>query len=100
MSLDIRNCHTPWPGNKTYSIFTRTRKLFIHIRQRDSTRFWTLKQIKNRIFCYPASCGRGPTPLWRAVSKRCGFGQLIHDHWFYKGGKVDSSKKICGFSYI
>ena len=87
MSLDIRNCHTPWPGNKTYSIFTRTRKLFIHIRQRDSTRFWTLKQIKNRIFCYPASCGRG-------------FGQLIHDHWFYKGGKVDSSKKICGFSYI
>ena len=64
----------------------------------DSTRFWTLKLVKNRIFCYPAQCGRGPTPLWRAVPKRCIFGQRIH--WFYSGGRSISVRTICGFSYI
>ena len=60
MSLDIRNCHIPWSGNKSYSFFTRTPMLFIHIRQRDSTLFWTLKQIKNRIFVIQLRVWTGP----------------------------------------
>ena len=52
MSPDIRNYHTPWPGSKSYCFFTRTPMLFIHIKQRVSTRFWTLKPIKHRIFSY------------------------------------------------
>ena len=42
----------------TVSLPVHTCCLFI-LGKDNSTRFWTLKLIKNRIFCYPASCGRG-----------------------------------------
>ena len=34
--------------------------------------------IWNHLFCYQESCGRGPRPVWKAASKRCGFGEWIH----------------------
>ena len=47
---------------------------------------------------YPDSCGRGLKPLWRAVSKQCGFGVWIH--WFRVDGGPKRVKKICGFKNI
>ena len=40
---------------------------------------------------YPDSCGRGLKPLWRAVSKQCGFGVWIH--WFRVDGGPKRVKK-------
>ena len=50
-------------------------------------------QFRNRTFFYPDSCGRGPKPLWRAVSKQCDFGVLIH--WFrVDGGRIREKKYV------
>ena len=60
MTPDIKNCHTPWPRNKSYCVFTRAPMLFIHIRQIDSTRFRTVKLIKKSQILLPSFVWTGP----------------------------------------
>ena len=56
-----------------------------------------IRTFLNPHIFYPDSCGRGLKPLWRAVSKQCGFGVWIH--WFRVDGGP-KRKKICGFKNI
>ena len=52
--------------------------------------------FSTRIFVYPDSCGQSLKLLWKAVSKRCGFGERIN--WLSADGWADScTNKICGF---
>ena len=42
-------------------------------------------------FFYPDLCERGLKPLWRAVSKQCGFGARVH--WFRVDGRPIRAKR-------
>lgn len=46
------------------------------------------EHFSNRIFVYPDSCGQSLKLIWKAFSKRCGFGERIN--WLCADGRADS----------
>lgn len=50
-----------------------------------------IRTFLNPLIFYPASCGRGLKPLWRAVSKKYVLGVGIH--WFRVDGRLIRAKK-------
>ena len=50
--------------------------------------------FSTRIFVYPDSCGQSLKLLWKAVSKRCGFGERIN--WLCADDEP-IREQICGF---